>query len=132
MREWRFLQFPYQVMRRRAKEWRVVSAGTKRKILRASQRVETMNSFVLEGVEEEENGGRGCLPGAKIEKVSVHLDTCLEADGTKPIVFFNSEEGMNDLCKVRSEELLRRFKEALAKIKDPSKRRCLWRFAFAS
>ncbi|MPC54582.1 hypothetical protein E2C01_048504 [Portunus trituberculatus] len=55
------------------------------------------------------------LPGAGIKRVSTQLDTCL-ADGTKPIVFLSA--GGNDLCKVRSEELFRRFKEALAKIRD--------------
>ncbi|MPC49671.1 hypothetical protein E2C01_043481 [Portunus trituberculatus] len=57
-------------------EWRVVSSGAKRrKVLRATQRVETENSFaVLEGVEEEkeETGSdevsrvEGSLPAGKI------------------------------------------------------------------
>ncbi|MPC66808.1 hypothetical protein E2C01_060961 [Portunus trituberculatus] len=139
-------------------EWRVVSLGTKRrKVLRATQRVETGNSFaVLEGVEEEkEEAGidevrrvegslpvskilligdsqvrhldaafcdkdrrmrtRMCLLGTGIERVSAQLDKCL-ADGTKPIVFLSA--GGNDLLKVRSEELFRRFKEVLAKIRN--------------
>ncbi|MPC42456.1 hypothetical protein E2C01_036078 [Portunus trituberculatus] len=58
---------------------------------------------------------RVCLPGAVIERISAQLDTCL-ADGTKPIVFLSA--GGNDICKVRSEELFRRFKEALAKIRN--------------
>ncbi|XP_045136199.1 uncharacterized protein LOC123519077 [Portunus trituberculatus] len=58
---------------------------------------------------------RVCLPGAGIERISAQLDTCL-ADGTKPIVFLIA--GGNDICKVRSEELFRRFKEALAKIRN--------------
>ncbi|MPD01677.1 hypothetical protein E2C01_097215 [Portunus trituberculatus] len=136
----------------------VVSSGAKRrKVLRATQRVETENSFaVLEGVEEEkEEAGsdevrrvegslpagklllivdsqvrhldaafydkdkrrrtRVCLPGAGIERVGFQLDTCL-ADGTKPIVSLSA--GGNDICRVRSEELFRRFKEALAKIRN--------------
>ncbi|MPC90546.1 hypothetical protein E2C01_085538 [Portunus trituberculatus] len=35
---------------------------------------------------------RLCLPGAEIERVSAQLDTCLEADGTKPIVFLSAGE----------------------------------------
>ncbi|MPC45802.1 hypothetical protein E2C01_039507 [Portunus trituberculatus] len=62
---------------------------------------------------DRERRTRLCLPGAGIEGVNAQLDMCL-VDGTKPIVFLS--EGGNDICKVRSEELFRRFKEALAKI----------------
>ncbi|MPC41217.1 hypothetical protein E2C01_034804 [Portunus trituberculatus] len=54
-----------------------------------------------------------CLPGAGIERISAQLDTRL-ADGTKPIVFFST--GGSDFCKVKIEELFRRFKEVLAKV----------------
>ncbi|MPC41273.1 hypothetical protein E2C01_034861 [Portunus trituberculatus] len=47
---------------------------------------------------------------AEIDKVSAQLNTCFEADGTKLIIFLGT--GGNDLCKVRSEQLFRRFKEA--------------------
>ncbi|MPC45365.1 hypothetical protein E2C01_039063 [Portunus trituberculatus] len=64
-------------------EWRVVSASAKRrKVFRAPDRMEKMNSFSV-----------------------------LELGEGK-----SAEE--NDLCKVRSEELFRKFKEALAKIKN--------------
>ncbi|MPC81514.1 hypothetical protein E2C01_076135 [Portunus trituberculatus] len=47
--------------------------------------------------------------------VSAQLDTCL-ADGAKTIVFLNA--GANAFCKIRSEELFMRFKEALIKIRN--------------
>ncbi|MPC39292.1 hypothetical protein E2C01_032823 [Portunus trituberculatus] len=64
---------------------------------------------------DRRTGTKVCLPGAGIERVSAQLDTCL-ADGTKLIVFLSV--GGNDICKVRSEELFRRFREALAKIRN--------------
>ena len=59
---------------------------------------------------------RVCLPGAGIGRVSARLDTCLEEDGTKPIVFLSA--GGNDLGKVRSEELFGKFRLALEKIRN--------------
>ncbi|MPC34504.1 hypothetical protein E2C01_027896 [Portunus trituberculatus] len=70
-------------------EWRVVSSGAKRrKVLRATQRVETENSLaVLEGVEEEKEEAEsdevrrveGSLPAGKILLIGDsqvrHLDT---------------------------------------------------------
>ena len=58
---------------------------------------------------------RVCLPGAGIGKVADRIDACWENDdGTKPIVILSA--GGNDLGKVRSEELTRRFREALQRI----------------
>ena len=59
---------------------------------------------------------RVCLPGAGIGRVADRLDTCLENDGTKPIVFLSA--GGNDLGKVRSEELFTRFRQALERIRN--------------
>ncbi len=59
---------------------------------------------------------RVCLPWAGIGKVADRLDTYLEKDGTKPIV--SPSAGGNDLGKVRSEELIRRFRQALDRIRD--------------
>ncbi|MPC53700.1 hypothetical protein E2C01_047598 [Portunus trituberculatus] len=58
---------------------------------------------------------RVCLLAAGIGQINAQLDTCL-ADGTKPIVFLSV--GGSDICKVSSEELFKRFKEALAKIRN--------------
>ena len=59
---------------------------------------------------------RVCLPGAGIARVSARLDTCLEENGTKPIVVLSA--GGNDLGKVRSEELIGKFRLALDRIRD--------------
>ena len=65
---------------------------------------------------DRENRTRVCLPGAGISRVSSRIDTCLEENGTKPIVFLSA--GGNDLGKVRSEELLGKFRLALDKIRS--------------
>ena len=65
---------------------------------------------------DREVRSRVCLPGAGIERVSARIDTCLEENGSKPIVFLSA--GGNDLGKVRSEELIGKFRLALDKIKS--------------
>ena len=65
---------------------------------------------------DRKNRSRVCLPGAGIGRVSDRLDTSLKNDGTNPIVFLSA--GGNDLGKVRSEELFRKFRQALDRIKD--------------
>ena len=57
-----------------------------------------------------------CLPGAGIGRVSARIDTCLEGNGNKPIIFLSA--GGNDLGKVRSEDLLDKFRLALDKIRS--------------
>ena len=59
---------------------------------------------------------RVCLPGAGIGRVTARIDTCLEENGNKPIVFLSA--GGNDLGKVRSEELFGKFRLALEKIRS--------------
>ena len=56
------------------------------------------------------------LPGMGIGKVAYKLDTCLENDETNPIVFLGIAG--NDLGRVRIEELLRKFIQALHKIRN--------------
>lgn len=56
-----------------------------------------------------------CLPGAGIGRVSAKIDTCLKENGKKPIVFLSA--GGNDIGKVKSEELIGKFRLALNRIK---------------
>ena len=46
------------------------------------------------------------LPCVGLDQVAARLDTCLGDDGTRPIAILKTWG--SDLCKVRSEELLRR------------------------
>ena len=48
-----------------------------------------------------------CLLGAGIDRVAARLDMCFDDDGTKPIVILTASR--NVLCKVKSEELFKRF-----------------------
>ena len=57
-----------------------------------------------------------CLPGAGIGRVSAKIDTCLKEHGSKPIVFLSA--GGNDIGKVKSEELIGKFRLALNRIKN--------------
>ena len=59
---------------------------------------------------------RVCFPGAGVEDVSDRLDRCMAGEGERPIVCLSV--GTNDVGRVRSEELFRRFREALGKIRD--------------
>ena len=59
---------------------------------------------------------RVCFPGAGVGDVSDRLVRCMAGEGTRPIVCLSV--GTNDVGKVRSEELFRRFREALGKIRD--------------
>ena len=65
---------------------------------------------------DRQRRSRVCLPGAGIGRVSARIDTCLDENGTKPIVILSA--GGNDLGKVRSEELLGKFRLALDKIRS--------------
>ncbi len=49
-------------------------------------------------------------------KVADRLDMCLENDGTKPTVFLNARG--NDLGRVKSEELFKKLRQALDRIRD--------------
>ena len=63
------------------------------------------------------NVGLRCVcQGASIDK---GFETCLGDDWTKPIVILSA--GGNDLCKVRSEELFRGFRQALDNIRSKSR-----------
>ena len=59
---------------------------------------------------------RVCFPGAGVGEVSDRIEACMANEGIKPIVCLNA--GGNDVGKVCSEELLRRFKEVLGKVRD--------------
>ena len=59
---------------------------------------------------------RVCFPGAGVGHVSERIEACMANEGIKPIVCLSA--GGNDVGKVRSEELLRRFKEVLGKVRD--------------
>ena len=59
---------------------------------------------------------RVCFPGAGIGHVSERIEACMAGEGTKPIVCLSA--GGNDIGRIGSEELLRRFKEVLGKIRD--------------
>ena len=65
---------------------------------------------------DREARSRVCLPGAGIERVSARIDTCLDENGTKPILILSA--GGNGLGKVRSEELLGKSRLALDKIRS--------------
>ena len=59
---------------------------------------------------------RVCFPGAGIGHVAERLDRVLSGEGTNPVVCLSV--GGNDIGKVRSEELFKRYREALGKIRD--------------
>ena len=65
---------------------------------------------------DREGRSRVCLPRAGIGRVTARIDTCLEENGNKPIVFLSA--GGNDLGKLRSEELIGKFRLALDKIRS--------------
>ena len=62
------------------------------------------------------NKVRVCLPGAGIGHISDGVDAYRKGEDSKPVVFFCA--GGNDLGRVPSEELVRRFKEALGRVRD--------------
>ena len=57
-----------------------------------------------------------CLPGAGIGDVGDRVGRCLAGEGVKPIVCLSA--GGNDIGRVRSEELVRRCKETLGRVRD--------------
>ena len=57
-----------------------------------------------------------CFPGAGIGDVSVRVEECMAGEGVKPVVCLHM--GGNDVGRLGSEELLRRFREALGRIRD--------------
>ena len=57
-----------------------------------------------------------CLPGAGIGEVSDRLEDVLAGEGDAPTVVISS--GVNDLGRIRSEELFRRHKETLARVRN--------------
>ena len=59
---------------------------------------------------------RVCFPGAGIGDVSDRLEDCMINEGVKPIVCLSA--GGNDIGRTGSVELLRRYKEALGRIRD--------------
>lgn len=65
---------------------------------------------------DRQNRTRVCLPGAGIGDVADRVEACMVGEGTQPIVFLSA--GGNDLGRVGSEELFRRFKETLGKVRD--------------
>ena len=57
-----------------------------------------------------------CLPEAWIADISDRLEACMTDEGIRPIVCL-SVRG-NDVGRICSEELFRRFREALGKVRD--------------
>ena len=57
-----------------------------------------------------------CLPGAGIGEMSDRLEDVLVGEGNAPTVVIST--GGNDLGRIRSEELFRKYKEALGGVRD--------------
>ena len=57
-----------------------------------------------------------CLPGAGVGDVSARLGGALASEGVVPTVVFSV--GGNDVGRVRDEELVRRYRVALGKVRD--------------
>ena len=57
-----------------------------------------------------------CLPGAEIGEVSDRLEDVLAGEDDAPTVVIRA--GGNYLGRIRSEELFRKYKEALGRVRD--------------
>ena len=57
-----------------------------------------------------------CLPGTEIGKVSDRLEDVLAGEGDASTVVISV--GGNDLGRIRSEELFKRYKEVLGRVRD--------------
>ena len=65
---------------------------------------------------DRRNRTRWCFPGAGVQEVSQKLDRVLAGEGPAPTVIFSA--GGNDIEKVRSVELRKRFREALERVRS--------------
>ena len=57
-----------------------------------------------------------CLPGAGVGDVDERLEDVLAGEGVAPVVCLSA--GRNDMSRVRPEELLRRYRQALGRVRD--------------
>ena len=57
-----------------------------------------------------------CLPGAGVGDVVERLDGVLRGEGVAPVVCISA--GGNDIGRFRSEELIRRYRQALGRVRD--------------
>ena len=57
-----------------------------------------------------------CLPGAGVGDVGDRLGSVLAGEGVAPTVCISA--GGNDIGKVRNEELFRRYREALGRVRE--------------
>ena len=57
-----------------------------------------------------------CLPGAGIGEVGARLGSVMSGEGVAPTVCISA--GGNDIGRVRNEELFRRYREALGRVRD--------------
>ena len=65
---------------------------------------------------DRRNRTRVCFPGAGVREVGDRVARVMAGEGSKPIVCFSA--GGNDIGRTTSEELRRRFREALGRVRD--------------
>ena len=87
---------------------------------KGKRRVLVVGDSQVRGIDSEfcraDRGSRtvACFPGAGVRDVSVRMDRLLAGEGEEPIVCLSV--GGNDVGRVRSEELYRRYEEMLRRV----------------